>query len=249
MELFELKKVDIALPVVVKLHQLEQEAKRKGLLDELKKTSSFRLELPCSNGSKVFDRLQAACKVDNISLVVEPNAQDRLKKPLLKTNYVVFLEDITPEELTRWLIRVAAEDREGRDEEATGAATGSAGADADDKTGSRTAVEAARRRSGDHPAEGSARHGPQQAVVGQDGRANGCSCWPTTRCGPIRRPEVKPGCDNAQASRGLERLQILLVLRSIRMGGDQPRRLVVASVERTGNAATSSAGLACIATP
>ncbi len=110
MELFELKKVDVALPVVVKLHQLDQEAKRKGLLDELQKTNSFRLELPCANGTKVFERVQAACKAENIAVLIEQTAQERLKKSQFKTNYVIYLEDMTPEELTRWLQRLANED-------------------------------------------------------------------------------------------------------------------------------------------
>jgi hypothetical protein len=110
MEMFELKKIDVALPVVVKLHQLDQDAKRKALLDELKKTTSFRLEIPSSNGSKALDRLQAACKGDNLGLLIERSALDRFQKPVLKTNYVVYVEDITPEELVRWLRRIAVED-------------------------------------------------------------------------------------------------------------------------------------------
>jgi hypothetical protein len=110
MELFDLKKADVALPVVLKLNELDQEAKRKKLLDEMQKAPSFRLELPCNNGTKALARVQAACKAENIALLIEQTAQERLKKPAFKTNYVVYLEDVTPEELARWLGRVAAED-------------------------------------------------------------------------------------------------------------------------------------------
>ena len=111
LELFELKKAEVALPLVVKVHQLlDQDLSRKALIAELHKAAAFRLEVPSGNGSKALDRLQAACKTQNIGLSFERVALDRFQKPILKTNYVVYLEDIPPEELTRCLRRMGVED-------------------------------------------------------------------------------------------------------------------------------------------
>ena len=93
------------------MHQLDQEARRKAAIEELQGGFAFRLEVPSGNGSKaLLDRLQAACKTVGHQPSFERVALDRFQKPILKTNYVVYLEDITPEELTRCLRRVAVED-------------------------------------------------------------------------------------------------------------------------------------------
>jgi hypothetical protein len=110
-DLFDLKKVDAALPSIVKLHQLDSDAKRQALLNEFKKAPAFRAELPCGNGTKALERLQAACKAEKVGLVVEKVAQERLKHTSSKTSYVLYFENLTPEELARLFQRLAAEDR------------------------------------------------------------------------------------------------------------------------------------------
>lgn len=111
LEMFRLREVHAVLPVVLRLHELDRAPVRNELLDALRKDVNFRLELPCQNGSKAFDRVQTVARAMNIGLVIEKRAQDRLKTPTWKTNYVVYLEDLTSEELTQFIQRIGDEDR------------------------------------------------------------------------------------------------------------------------------------------
>jgi hypothetical protein len=112
LEMFRYDKVlDIRLPVVLKVSDLEQQTPRKNFLAELRKSANFRLELPCQNGTRAFERLQVVAREMNLGLVIEKRAQDRLKLSKWKTNYVVYIENLTPEELARFVQQVGAEDR------------------------------------------------------------------------------------------------------------------------------------------
>lgn len=82
---------------------------------ELQKATALRIELPCRETARAFRRMEAAFKEAGATLVVDASAQNRLGKPRLKGNYVLFVEDITPEELARLLARVGAEDRKAAD--------------------------------------------------------------------------------------------------------------------------------------
>jgi hypothetical protein len=111
MEMFKIDRVDLALPITLKVHNLDREPVRRELLAELRKDTNFRLELPCRNGTRGFERLQAAFKAATIPLVIEQTAQGRLKMPHFPTNYVVYLEDFRPEELADLLRQAGAEDK------------------------------------------------------------------------------------------------------------------------------------------
>jgi hypothetical protein len=111
MEMFELKTVDVTAPLVLKIKELDQEAVRKKLLGELGKDCAFRLELPCRDGTKALERLQGLLKANKTHLLVDHAAQERLKKPAWKTNYVLLMENLTPDELARLLQSVGAEDK------------------------------------------------------------------------------------------------------------------------------------------
>jgi hypothetical protein len=113
MEMFKLETANVALPVTIKLRELDQEASRKKLLGEWKQDTAFRLELPCKDGTRAFERLQAAWKGKGISLLIDQAAQGRLKQPRFKTNYVLVAEDLTPEELLHLMQQLAAEDKKG----------------------------------------------------------------------------------------------------------------------------------------
>jgi hypothetical protein len=110
LEMFQYSKVETVLPVVLKVRELEQESVRNKLISELGKDVNFRLELPCQNGTRAFERVQPAAKAMNFALVIEKQAQERLKLPAKKTNYVVYIENITPEELARLVRQIGAED-------------------------------------------------------------------------------------------------------------------------------------------
>ena len=98
-------------PVILKLHDLDQDATRKKLNDELAQDTGFRLELPCDNGTRSCDRLLAVCKEQKIAVLIDQKAQQRLKAPQVKTNYVLYLENVTPEELARLVEQLGADDK------------------------------------------------------------------------------------------------------------------------------------------
>src|SRR5262249_44276006 len=111
MEMFELKTADVAPPFIFKLREIDQDNARQKLVGELQKDSGFRLELPCRDGTRAFERLQAVLKANQVNLLIEQAAQGRLKKPNWKTNYVLFAEGLTAEEWARILQQLAAEDK------------------------------------------------------------------------------------------------------------------------------------------
>jgi len=110
-EMVELKMVDIAAPLIVKLRDLDQSKTKTDLLAELNKAGGFRVEFPCRNGTKALERFMAACKANEIALHVDQVAADRMKYPHLRTSYALYLEDLTPEDLTRLLQQVTVEDK------------------------------------------------------------------------------------------------------------------------------------------
>ena len=118
MEMFKYSKVETVLPVVLKVRELEQESVRNRLIAELRKDVNHHLELPCPNRTKAFERVQAAAKVLNVALLIEKRAQERLKLPTQKTNYVIYIENVTPEELANLVRQFGAEDKNGNDKPA-----------------------------------------------------------------------------------------------------------------------------------
>jgi hypothetical protein len=114
MEMFAIDRIELTLPVILKVASLEQEAGRKQLLGELAKTRDFRLELPCRSGNRGCESLQAAAKTLGVNIVIEPTAQARLKRPQTPTSYALYVEDLLPEEVVRLIHLAAQEDRKGR---------------------------------------------------------------------------------------------------------------------------------------
>jgi hypothetical protein len=119
MELFQPERVEaVALPVVLALRDLEGEEGRDKLLRELRKESAFRIELPCRNATRAFERVQVALRSQDVVPVVEQTAMMRLGQPQWRTNYVLFAEDLTPEELATVLRDCGRIDRDGKPSEA-----------------------------------------------------------------------------------------------------------------------------------
>jgi hypothetical protein len=107
MEVF--KAPDVALPVIFKSLADLDPAK---LREELKKDSGFRLEMPCKEGARAFERWQTVLKAQGIGLLIDKAAQDRLNKPQWRTNFVLYAEDLTPDDLVKLLQQLAAEERQ-----------------------------------------------------------------------------------------------------------------------------------------
>jgi anti-sigma factor RsiW len=119
MELFQPERVEaVALPVVLALRDLEGDEGRDKLLRELRKESAFRIELPCRNATRAFERVQVALRSQDVVAVVEQTAMMRLGQPQWRTNYVLFAEDLTPEELATVLRDCGRIDRDGKPAEA-----------------------------------------------------------------------------------------------------------------------------------
>jgi hypothetical protein len=109
LETYHLERVPELLPVVVKLSDLDRLSARRKLITALSKANAYRLELPCSNGSKAFDRVQNAARTLHLGLLIDKQAQERLKLKW-KISYALYLENITPEELTEFMRQVSLED-------------------------------------------------------------------------------------------------------------------------------------------
>ncbi len=109
LETFDFDRVPDLLPVVVKLSDLARLPARKNLFAELSKADAFRMELPCPNGTKAFDRIRNAARTLRLGLVIDKQAQERLKLKW-KVSYAIYLENITPEELTEFLRQISLED-------------------------------------------------------------------------------------------------------------------------------------------
>jgi hypothetical protein len=109
MEVFE--KVDLHIALSLSLRDLDQEKARQRLRDRVKKENALRLELACLGNGKGFERLQESLKAQGLKLLIDPVARGRLKNPRLKTDYVLYSDDLTPDELTRVLEHLGQGDK------------------------------------------------------------------------------------------------------------------------------------------
>jgi hypothetical protein len=111
MELVQIDQVEMSLPLVFKVHQLDSDGGSR-LLADLRKARDFRLELPSRNGAKALERLQAACKALHISLVLDSSVAERLKQPhLAGSHFAFYVENLPAEDLLRLMQAAGQEDR------------------------------------------------------------------------------------------------------------------------------------------
>lgn len=103
MEMISPDRADVFVPALFRLQYLKQEAQRKALLGELSRHEALYAEVLCRDGTQALPRVQAVLKANGIGLVLDPMAQLYLKKPKLRSHYLLFLEDVTPAELGRIL--------------------------------------------------------------------------------------------------------------------------------------------------
>jgi hypothetical protein len=111
MEMFEIDQVALPLPLVFKVHQLDQDQVRQKLVAELRGSREVRLELPSRNSARGLERFQAACQGLSIPLLIDPAAQERLRMTHLSGSFAIYLENVLPDELIRLLMKVSQEDR------------------------------------------------------------------------------------------------------------------------------------------
>jgi hypothetical protein len=107
MEMFKAQVADVQQPLILKMRDFEADK----LKAEAKKDQAFRLELPSRDSAKAFARIETAFKAHGVTLVIDQVAQKRLKQPKAKTNFVFYVDDLTPEELTAVLKQLSDDDK------------------------------------------------------------------------------------------------------------------------------------------
>jgi hypothetical protein len=86
--------------------QLDDAPARERLSKALKKDPGVHLDLPVASNAKAVDRLKEAFKKTGITMLVDTMAQGKLannKKPTKGLSFVVYAENLKPEELTQVL--------------------------------------------------------------------------------------------------------------------------------------------------
>jgi hypothetical protein len=96
--------------ILLNVHELDQDKPRQQLRDGLNKESAHRLELFCLENAKALPRLQAVFQSHGIRLLIDKDAQACLTKRL-KTNYVVYADDLTANELATILQEIGSADK------------------------------------------------------------------------------------------------------------------------------------------
>jgi len=107
---FNPHEAEVALPTLLRLRDLDQEKPRQTLIRELSRHDGFYIEVLCREATHAFPRLQAALQAGGYEVIVDGAAQQRLKQPQSKTNYLVYLDNVTPEELAKLLGPLGQED-------------------------------------------------------------------------------------------------------------------------------------------
>lgn len=106
-----LERVELALPRLHVLHGLSVPAQNQALRDQLGKGNAFRVELPARDATRALERLRTALATLKTPLLLDANVQARLKKPSFRSDFAVYLEDISPDALTEVLRLVGQADR------------------------------------------------------------------------------------------------------------------------------------------
>jgi hypothetical protein len=106
-----LERVELALPKVHVLHGLNLPAQDKALREQLGKAGAFRVELPARDATRGLERLRVALAGLKTNLVFDANALARSRKPAWRTDFAVYLEDVSPDALAEALRRVGQADR------------------------------------------------------------------------------------------------------------------------------------------
>jgi hypothetical protein len=109
MELFP-QVVDAKLALIFSLARLEQAQPRRELTEELRKDTGYRIELTCLETARAMTQLRTAFQANGIRLLIDQLAQDRMKQKL-RTNFALYVENVTSEEVAKILERLAAEDK------------------------------------------------------------------------------------------------------------------------------------------
>jgi hypothetical protein len=106
-----MERVELALPIIHELFDLDRPENARKLREQLVTAPSFRIELLARDASRGLQRLRLAATSQKLSLVLDPIAQARLRKPQFRHDFALFVENITPADLVALLRAVARADR------------------------------------------------------------------------------------------------------------------------------------------
>jgi hypothetical protein len=109
----KLERVELDLPSVARLHDLDRGEAAKVLADRLAKLKGARVELTAKDAVRAFEPLRAAMEAKKVRLHIDPATQARRKKTLSKTDFIVYAENLTPADLIDVLRQVGVADRAG----------------------------------------------------------------------------------------------------------------------------------------
>jgi anti-sigma factor RsiW len=87
---------------------LGKEPTRRQLATELRKDTSYHLRVAARDSVKAVRQMTTALKNSGIKLVVDPSAQARMTKPAKGTSYLLYAENVRPDELAALLAGLAA---------------------------------------------------------------------------------------------------------------------------------------------
>jgi anti-sigma factor RsiW len=81
------------------------------LASELKKSQGFEIDLTVRNNPQAVEKLKAVLAQSGIKLVIDPGSDATLKKGPAKAEFLVYAENVNPEELAKILRQLAAVDK------------------------------------------------------------------------------------------------------------------------------------------
>ena len=96
------------VPTTFKLREFDEKKFLAGLPKD-----ALHVEAPVGDANRAFERLQGVLKAHHVDLLIDATAAGRLKHPNPKsqTNYILYTEDLTAEELAQLLQQLAADDK------------------------------------------------------------------------------------------------------------------------------------------
>ncbi|HVS37208.1 MAG TPA: hypothetical protein VMS17_16720 [Gemmataceae bacterium] len=92
----------------------------KKLAGVFSKESAFHVELPVPDANRAFERLRGVLKAHHVELLIDATADARLRHPNPKsqTNYILYTEDLTADDLVKLLQQLGAEDKKAAEKKA-----------------------------------------------------------------------------------------------------------------------------------
>jgi hypothetical protein len=102
---------DPNLSVMMPLHDVEKQQSHDRLLTKLKKDSAFHIQMLCRDTGKSLERLRTVLAANKIQLVIDEPVLARLKNPKLRTTFLIYAENLKPEELVTIFEQLGAADR------------------------------------------------------------------------------------------------------------------------------------------